>query len=120
MEIFYCLIYRIPECGIFDGMFSVGEKNKRLHGSVIYTFDNIELDLCTYKCSGLFTDCRSINFKRNEDKTCWSGQCELNREEKDGEEVELVEENGWIHLQTPPEEQQDKVFVSFDLSVSLF
>ena len=100
-------------------MFSVGEKDKKLVGSVIYVFDKIDLDLCTSKCAGLFVDCKSINFKRGKDKTCWNGRCELNKEEKDGEDVMLVDAEGWIHLQTPPEEQQDKVSQTHTVEINI-
>ena len=112
METLHSLIYRVSECGIFDAMFSLGEKNNKLVGSVLDIFDKIELDHCTYRCAGQFIDCKSINFKRAAGQADWIGRCELNSKEKEDMGVSLEKHEGWIHLQTPPEDQQVKVSLS--------
>ena len=104
-ETILSLIYRIPECDILDGMFDIIEYDKILKGSRIQEFSNVKLDLCVYKCL-LFRNCKSINFLLNPNQV---GDCHLISKEKGELGVKLVPKPKWAHLQTPPEEHQDKV-----------
>ena len=99
------LIYRIPECDIFDGMFDVIEYNQILKGARIQEYSDIRLDLCVYRCFS-FRNCKSINFLLSPNQT---GDCQLLSKEKGELGVKLVQKPKWAHLQTPPEDQQDKV-----------
>ena len=104
-ETILSLIYRIPECDIFDGMFDDIEYDQILKGARIQEFLNIKLDLCVYRCLS-FRNCKSINFLLNPNQT---GDCQLLSKEKGEVRVKLVPKPRWAHLQTPPEDQQDKV-----------
>ena len=105
VDLLYSLIYRIPECDVFDAMFNIIEYNTILKGAVIKEFDKIPLDLCVYRCIE-YRNCKSINFLFSPDQR---GDCQLNSKEVGEFGVKLVPKAPWAHMQTPPEDQQDKV-----------
>ena len=105
VETVYSLIYRVPDCGIFDGMFTVVSNGMALKGAVIQEFSTVPLDLCIYRCTQ-YLDCKSINFLEQPGGT---GSCQLLSKEVGEVGVKLVSSPKWVHLQTPPEDQQDKV-----------
>ena len=99
------LVYRVPECGIFDAMFTVVSDAKRLEGDVIKEFPNLQIDQCIYRCVEHLS-CKSINFHLHEGRR---GTCQLSSSEVGDFGSKLLSMRGWIHLQTPSEDQQDKV-----------
>ena len=114
------LVYRVPECGIFDAMFTVVSDAKRLEGDVIKEFPNLQIDQCIYRCVQHLS-CKSINFLPNPGR---KGTCQLSSSEVGDFGSKLLPMKGWIHLQTPSEDQQDKVrfryivyFVCFNIPI---
>ena len=105
----HSFIYRIPECGIFDGTFSVVTQGHALEGGLILQrFYKVPLEICMHNCIN-YRRCKSMNFENKGDVMCTSGTCELLSREVGEEGARLVSQKGWVHLQTPPEDEIDKV-----------
>ena len=101
----HSLIYRVPECGIFDAAFSVVSVNTKLEGATIAAFPNLSPHACSHKCIE-YRNCKSINVQVLPGQT---GACHLINKESGDPGVNLIPNSGWVHLQTTPEDTQDKV-----------
>ena len=101
----HSLIYRVPECGIFDAAFSVVSVNTKLEGATIAAFPNLSPHACSHKCIE-YRNCKSINVQVLPGQT---GACHLISKESGDPGVKLISNSGWVHFQTIQEDTQDKV-----------
>ena len=99
-------ILRLPKCSKIDGSFSEVYRNKRLVGSVIYTFKRLKVGGCIEKCLKC-PSCQSVNFLDYQEESIQAtGVCELNSEDfHSGGKAKLKTREKSTMLQTPQNQQ---------------